>query len=90
VAENPSEAARWYQKAADQGNADAQNALGQLYAKGVGVREDFVQAHKWFNIAAAAGNELARRNRDAMGEKMTPQQLADAQRQARLFRPRRF
>jgi len=54
------------------------------------VREDFVQAHKWFNIAAAAGNELARRNRDAMGEKMTPQQLAEAQRQARLFRPRRF
>ena len=37
-------AALWYQKAADQGNADAQSFLGQMYEDGKGVPQDYVKA----------------------------------------------
>lgn len=43
------------QQAAAQGNAEAQNNLGFLYAKGSGVPQDNVQAAKWYEKAAAQG-----------------------------------
>ena len=40
---------------ADQGNANAQVNLGQMYVSGVGVPQDYVRAHMWFTLAAAQG-----------------------------------
>ena len=37
---NMVEAAKWYRKAAEQGNADAQNRLGVRYDRGEGVSKD--------------------------------------------------
>ena len=56
------EAVKWYRKAAEQGNAAAQGALGLLYAQGQGVPQDYVQARKWFNLSAAQGNAAAQVN----------------------------
>ena len=47
------EAASWYCKGADQGNADAQFSLARLYAQGHGVPLDYVQARVLFARAAA-------------------------------------
>jgi hypothetical protein len=52
VAADLKEAARWLRKAAEEGHADVQNNLGWMYAKGEGVPKDYVQAYKWFNLAA--------------------------------------
>jgi hypothetical protein len=49
VPQDYAEAARWYRKAADQGNADAQNNLGVMYGNGQGVPQDYVRAHMWFS-----------------------------------------
>ena len=68
---------------AEAGDAEAQNSLGLMYHKGEGVLQDYVQAHKWWNIAAANGYEDARINRDLIGKEMTPEQIAEAQRLAR-------
>ena len=38
---------------AAQGVAEAQYNLGVIYANGHGVPQDFVQAHLWYNLAAA-------------------------------------
>lgn len=38
---------------ADQGNADAQNNLGRMYANGQGVPRDYVRAHMWLNLAVS-------------------------------------
>ena len=46
-------AAVWYRKAADRGNADAQDNLGWLYENGEGVAKDLKQARDWFQKAAA-------------------------------------
>ena len=46
------EAAAWYQKAADQGNADGEYGLGQMYLKGEGVKKDAEKALLYFERAA--------------------------------------
>jgi len=49
------EASRWYQKAAEQGDADAQFNLGVRYGCGRGVRQDDVEATRWYRKAAEQG-----------------------------------
>jgi len=45
------EAMRWYQQAAGQGNAEAEFALGQMYSRGWGVPRDVEDAMRWFQMA---------------------------------------
>ena len=68
--------------AKEQGDSSAQNNLGLMYAKGDGVEKDYITAHKWFNLAAVQGDGNARKNRDRVAQKMTPAQIAEAQRLA--------
>jgi hypothetical protein len=89
VETNLAEAAKWFRKAAEQNHALAQNALGASFANGDGVRKDYVEAYKWFNLASAQGNELAKDNLSGLESRMTPQQVAEAQRLAREFKPRK-
>jgi TPR repeat protein len=83
VDEDDKQAVYWYTKAAEQGLAKAQFNLGNRYAKGEGVAEDYVMAHMWFNIAAANGYENARKNKDIYVKTMSPSQIAKAQEMAR-------
>jgi len=53
---------RWYQMAAEQGNAIAQNNLGVMYDKGLGVPQDYVEAVRWYQMAAEQGNAIAQNN----------------------------
>jgi TPR repeat protein len=50
---------KWYRKAAEQGLADAQHALGVCYANGLGVAKDEAEAVKWYRKAAEQGNASA-------------------------------
>ncbi len=80
----------WYRRAAEQGDADAQYNLGWMYAKGHGVPKDYIVAHMWFSIAASSEASFVRnlsvRFRDQFASKMTPDQIAEAQRLAREWR----
>jgi uncharacterized protein len=81
-------AAGWYRKAAEQGEVVVQARLGFMYATGEGVPEDFVTAHMWLNLAAASGNKNAAIGRDTLAVKMmTPEQIAEAQKLAREWKP---
>jgi TPR repeat protein len=86
------EAAQWYSLAAEQGYVNAQLNLGALYFEGKGVPQDYVQAHIWFNLASANGSTKAADDRELVAQKMTPDQIAEAQRRAREWKPkeRRF
>jgi len=55
-------AARLYGALAAQGNADAQNSLGNLYIRGQGVTRNANEALKWFRRAAALGSASAQFN----------------------------
>ena len=59
-------ARKWYEKAAAQGDADAQFNLGVMYRQGKGVRQDYVKARKWYEKAAAQGDADAQNNLGAL------------------------
>ena len=46
-------------KAAEQGNIDAQNNLALCYYKGEGVAKDYQKAVQWYTKAAEQGNAKA-------------------------------
>ena len=84
------EGVKWIRKAAEQGYAPAQNRLGLCYLKGEGVTRDLVQAYKWLNLGAAQGGATAADAKMDLAKaelKMTPQQVAEAQRLAHDFKP---
>ena len=85
VAQDDKAAASWFLKSAEQGDAGAQLTLGVMYVKGNGAIQNYIQAHKWWNISVANGNESARRNRDRVAKLMTPSQLEKAQALARKW-----
>ena len=51
-----------YRQAAEQGYADAQNGLGNMYFMGQGVPQDDAEAVKWFRKAAEQGHTPALSN----------------------------
>jgi hypothetical protein len=47
------------------------------------VDVDYIAAHKWFNLAAMKGSEVAKSWRAQISREMNSNQIAEAQRQAR-------
>jgi TPR repeat protein len=100
VQQDDAEAARWYRRAADQGFPGAWLVLGHMYADGRGVPQDDIQAWMWFGISAQTEAALRglfflsdpkpvdTEDRDEVASRMTPDQIAEAQRLAREWRPK--
>jgi len=94
VPQHYSTAVSWHRRAAEQGDATAQNNLGLLYTNGQGVPQSYVQAHKWYNLAASRSgadtdtHKMAVKNRDIVAAKMTPAQIAVAQKLAEEWKPK--
>ena len=93
VARDRAEAVKWFHLAAEQGQAVAQRWLGVMYACGLCGFLDYVQAHKWYSLAAARSSPGEDRDqlisyRDEVEAKMSPDQVAEAQRLAREWKPK--
>jgi len=77
---------------AEEGDDFAQWRLGHLYQKGEVVPQDYVLAHMWFNLSASnsSGDYQGQgaKARDEVAGKMTPGQIAEAQRLAREWKPK--
>ena len=56
--QDKSKAVEWYAKAAEQGDADAQDNLGSCYENGDGVSQDKRKAVEWYIKAAEQGRSL--------------------------------
>jgi TPR repeat protein len=82
-------ALRWYRRAAELGDAIGQLNLGEMYSLGLGVARDVVQAHFWLSLAARKGRDWARERRDELATEMTPEQIDQAARLLRDWKPRR-
>jgi clan AA aspartic protease (TIGR02281 family) len=59
VRQDYDEAVKWFRKAAEQGNAWGQGALGMMYHYGHGVPQDYAEAEKWLRRAAEQGHAEA-------------------------------
>jgi uncharacterized protein len=89
------EAARLYLLAANQGYARAQNDIGFMlgFDEGIPPRDD-VEAYKWLTLGIAgytAKNqerlEQARKDLATLAKRMSPAQIAEAQRRVRVWKP---
>lgn len=68
------------------GQAGACFDLGVAFSTGSnGATCDLIEAHKWFNLAAARGHEEAANCRADISEEMTAREIAEAQRRARQW-----
>lgn len=87
-------AAKWVEKSAAQGYAKAQHFLGLMYALGAGVPKDSVRAYMWSNVAAArlmgTLQPQAVEYRDKVARRMTPEQIAEAQRLVQECKAQQF
>ncbi len=80
---NPNKSIEVCLSQAETGTSEALYNLGLMYSNGEGVQPDYIEAHKWFNLAAMKGNIEARTWRSELAQEMTSAQVAEAQRQAR-------
>ena len=56
VSKDINEAIKWFIKAAEQNDPDAEMKMGYLSAKGIGIKQDYQQAMNWFKRAAEHGD----------------------------------
>jgi hypothetical protein len=83
VPQNYTQSVRWYRKAAKQGYAKAQFAVGAIYAYGEGVPQNYAEAYVWLRLAAAKdgtsfGDPILSL-REQVAKQMTPPELAATQ-----------
>ena len=72
--------------AAAEGSSSAYFDLGVAFSTGShGVACDMIEAHKWFNLAAAQGHEEAAGCRADISDEMSAREIAEAQRRARQW-----
>ena len=74
--------AEW-KESAEKGEAWGQYNLGFAYANGDSVPEDYAMAYAWWNIASANGEATAKLSKKDLAERMTKEQIAEAQKLSR-------
>ena len=94
VSQDHAEAVKWYRRAAEQGDVLAQAVLGAMYLGEEGVPADYVQSYMWLNLAASKAptqedRDMALEARKLVKKKMTSEQIAEAERLAREWKPKR-
>jgi len=87
VPQDSAEALKWLRRAADQGEGRALFSLGIMSVNGLGVPQDDVQAFAWFDCADRQGEANGAIGRDALAQRMSPEQVEQARRLAREWAP---
>lgn len=91
VPQDYAEAEKWLRQAAEQGHNSAQCIIGAIYGEGKGVAQNYVQAYMWLNLCAATAKgekrETAAKFRDEIAKRMEPQQIEEAQKLAKEWKP---
>jgi putative methionine-R-sulfoxide reductase with GAF domain len=75
------QAVRWFSSAAEQGNVAAQAMLSNCYWAGRGIAADPMRAYFWAFLAQAAGDEASKARVALLAARLTPAQIAVAQKQ---------
>jgi TPR repeat protein len=83
------EAEKWFRKAAEQGDHMAQSMLGS-------ITKDSIEAYMWLTLSVAGSTgkqspffQQTEEVRATIAKKMNPQQIAEAQRRAKEWKPKK-
>jgi hypothetical protein len=72
----------WWSRAAESGDEQAMFSLGFMFAESGRAPRDPVQAHMWYDLAAAHGSADAAYKRDQLARHMSAAEIAEAHRLA--------
>ena len=78
VKQDFTEAARWYSRAAEQGNAEAQYYLGVIHSGGFVAPADRVEGYVWFCLAAKSGFKAATEDCESIAKDLSSEELVAA------------
>ncbi|HOM61872.1 MAG TPA: hypothetical protein PLP49_10630 [Anaerohalosphaeraceae bacterium] len=81
IFQDPIKAIRWYTRAAEQGQSAAQLLLSDLLVRSQGNQADLVETYKWSFLAEHSGQDVSE-SQCRMTERMTSEQIAEAQQRA--------
>lgn len=76
---DPQKAFSWYEKAANLGEVEAMEKLGDIYEGGLGVLQDYLYAHYWYNLASSRQSKTAQRKLKELSSRLTNEQIQKAQ-----------
>ncbi len=82
------QAADWFRKAAEKGDAKAQANLGLLYSSGIAGERDLIQAYAWLKLSADKGEATGSVPLAEIKTGMTPTQVQEGERLAKELRAR--
>jgi TPR repeat protein len=94
VPRSEAEASKWFRRAAQQGLADAQFNLGNLFYSAslsrppVGTGEARIEAYMWYHLAAAQGHQRAGAFEETLNLQLTDSELHEGNRRAQAFHAR--
>ncbi|MDH3738337.1 MAG: divergent polysaccharide deacetylase family protein [Alphaproteobacteria bacterium] len=88
VGVNHEQSAKWFRLAAEQGENEAQNSLAWAYATGKGVSQNYIEAYKWSMLAYNRNVEILLVERHHIVDHMSEDQIAEAERLARVWQPK--
>ncbi len=81
-------AATWFREAAERGLTDSQYNFGVLCEMGLGVPKSLPEAYKWLALAVRGGDQEATGRLQQIKTRLTPGEIAAAERQVADWRPR--
>ncbi len=87
IRRNLAESVKWYRMAANRSDRAAQFRMGLAHENGTGATRDPVRAFMWYELAASGNHEQSRRNRDRLAGGLSGEQIAEARRLARDWKP---
>jgi TPR repeat protein len=87
VPANKTEGIRWLLIAANQGLGSAQLDIGNCYETGNGVKQDYIEAYKWYKLGTAHNSTSAKIYLDRVILKLSSQQIEEGQKRAGIFVP---
>lgn len=87
VTTDPAQAVTWFERAALDGLLNAQNKLGELHEKGLGVAPNPVEAYYWFGLAATQQSATGKSALERLVAQLTPEQIEQAKARIAAFKP---
>lgn len=77
--QNYLEAIKYFKRAARGRHKQAQQYLGLMYYKGLGVAKDNIEAYKWFDLAASNGDKVGMVLKVTLKDILTGQEVNEAE-----------
>lgn len=76
---------RWYLRSAKHGYRKAQHRLGTMYARGVGVTRNYIEAYAWCKVSAAQHSQRAILKLKKIEAYMSAEQITKARKLSRQY-----